>query len=121
MDDIIFSEGEILIDKSLIRIGESTFSVASIGSISIKTEKTGTYGFCAFSIVVISIYLITISWIIAIIFLLISLGVIENMNMNKYVILVKNSSGDQPILTLKENDKAQRIKQAIEEALRLRA
>lgn len=43
------------------------------------------------------------------------------MSVNKYVILVKNSSGDQPILTLKNNDKAQRIKQAVKEAVRLRA
>ncbi|WP_308719229.1 DUF6232 family protein [Komagataeibacter xylinus] len=121
MNNAILSEGNIYIDKSLIKIGESTFSVSSIGSISIKKEKTGLFNFLAFMVAAISLALIASSAYAAIAFFVVSCFIIGKLGLDKYIIIVKNSSGDQPLLTVKKKDQADRIKQAVEEALRLRS
>lgn len=117
MDDAIYNSNGVFIDRNVMRTYDSTYSIASIGSVSIKTAPTvmGNIFMTLTFIGGIWSYQ-TIGWFSLIFVVFFCLAA----SRHKYEVRIKNSSGDQPVFTTKDKDEADAIKSGIERALAAR-
>ncbi|NLI27717.1 MAG: hypothetical protein GX413_10095 [Acetobacter sp.] len=120
----ILSEGDISVDRNIIKIGSTSYSVSSVGSVSLVSQDNNLGCILIVAALIISIIIGTYSdpvtgfvsfFIAAIVLILLNKSRVSAKN---YSVVVKNSSGDQPIFTTKDEAQALRLKGAIEQAIR---
>ncbi|NHO33290.1 DUF6232 family protein [Acetobacter fallax] len=116
----IYSSGKINIDRNFIKVGNNSYSVPSIGSVSLKVTKFYWASVVALIALFIGVGCFSdtpknegagiFSIFICIIFTVACFG-------KQYEVLIKNSSGDQPVFTTRDRKVATAIKAAVEEAM----
>lgn len=116
----IYKNGTISVDNSLIKIGNSSYSVSSVGSTTITKELDEAQVFLAIAGAVIVIIGFCFYIIPGIIFLFIWIKLAKKAPWHKYTVLIKNSAGDHPALENADEVSATRLHQAIEQAISAR-
>lgn len=126
MSTPILSEGNFSVDSNIIKIGETSYSVSSIGSVSLKKEDSIFAGvlflislFFGFAIGSAEGFIWGFVSFFILLIIIATLGK-SKIEVATYKVMIKNSSGDQPILTTKNKEQALRLKSAIEEAIQTR-
>lgn len=116
-ENAIYSSDNVFIDRNVIRTKSATYSVASIGSVSIKEQPT------ALGMILIMFFLLasigsyqTSGWLCFFFFIC----MVMSAKLKKYEVRIKNSSGDQPVFIAKKKNVADSIKAGIERALAAR-
>lgn len=119
-EDVIFSTGEVRIDKTLARFGSASYPIANIGSVAVKTipapRKPLGVGFCAVGFA-IAVYAPGYAYKFIGIFI-IALGVlIYILSKQKFAIYLRTSSSDQQAFESTNAALISEIKSALETAI----
>ncbi|CAM2763715.1 DUF6232 family protein [Komagataeibacter xylinus] len=119
-NEVIFKQNDISVDQSLIKIGNASYSVGSIGSTIINKEIDPVQVFLAICGIVIIFIGLGFYVIPGLIFIFIWYKLAKKAPWYKYTVLIKNSSGDHPALQTSDQTYAVQLHHAIEQAISLR-
>jgi Family of unknown function (DUF6232) len=118
-DDVIYSQGDVLVTKTLVKVGSVSYPVNGIGSVLVSKPKVGVIALIFGGV----LGLLALGMFsnrdtgIGLVFLAVGAGLIYSAFNKPSILILRTSSGDQKALSDKNTKLLEEVKNAIETAV----
>ena len=120
MSESLYSSGDILVTRTIAKFGETTYTIANIGSVAVKKKLGPLAVWVLFLGMVLAMYLsVTAGWFAALV-VLVGVGLLSTRLPKTQTLTLKTSSGDVTALESTDAALVRNVKSAIENAFSTR-